>query len=147
MTEAEKYMQEALLLAQEAARNDEVPVGAVIVRDGQIIARAANTRNANRMPTAHAEIAAIEQACALIGDWRLNGCDLYVTLEPCMMCLGACYNARLDKVCFGAYDSHGGITQRLEGLNTLNHNLQVEGGVLREQCAALLADYFSAKRK
>ncbi len=143
-----QYMQSALEQAQLALQLDEVPIGAVIVQDGRIIASAYNTRNSSRDATAHAEMLAIQQACRVLGDWRLNGCTMYVTLQPCIMCLGACYNARLDGVVFGAYDTNEGSrdTDRLSVANTLNHTLNITGGVLEEQCSQMLKDYFKSKR-
>ncbi len=148
MTPAEKFMRLALRQAQLSARRDEVPIGAVVVKDGVVISRAHNTRNASHDATEHAELTAIRRACKKLGDWRLSGCDLYVTLEPCVMCLGACYNARLSNVYFGAYDLSGkGCVPLAEMLGaTLNHELQLCGGVLQEQCSALLTDYFRSKR-
>ena len=114
-----------------------MPIGAVVVKDGKIIACAHNTRNESKSAVEHAEIVAIEQACKAVGDWRLVGCDLYVTLEPCVMCLGACYNARLRSVYFGAYDLSGkGCVQLSEMIGrTLNHELTICGGILEKECS------------
>ncbi len=144
----EKFMKAALKQAQLSAHDDEVPIGAVVVKDGKIIARAHNTRNRSKNAVAHAEVLAIQKACAKLDDWRLNGCSLYVTLEPCVMCLGACYNARISKVFFGAYDVNGKGCFRLaeEIGTTLNHNLTIQGGILEDECAKLLTDYFATKR-
>lgn len=149
MTIDEKFMKAAYRQAVLAAKDDEVPVGAVVVKDGKIISRGRNKRNGSRSAIAHAEISAIEKACKKIGDWRLNDCVLYVTLEPCLMCAGACFNARLQKVVFGAYDSSGsGATAAIGSKNNmLNHNLEFVGGVLAEECSRLLGDYFASKRK
>lgn len=147
MTDKETFMKKALKQAQAALRRDEVPIGAVIVRDGKVIARAHNTRMKSLDATDHAEIKAIRQACRKLGDWRLNDCQLYVTLEPCLMCLGACYNARIGKVYFGAYDKTEGRSEMLKNINTLNHNLETEGGVLEQQCSEMLTNYFAQKRK
>ncbi len=143
-----QYMQLALIEADKALTIDEVPIGAVIVQDGKVIASAYNTRNSSRDATAHAEILAIQQACRAIGDWRLSGCTMYVTLQPCLMCLGACYNARLDGVVFGAYDTNTGSrdTESLTAANTLNHTLTITGGVLEQQCSDILRSYFASKR-
>lgn len=143
-----EYMQLALLEADKALSIDEVPIGAVIVQDGKVIASAYNTRNSSRDATAHAEILAIQQACRILGDWRLSGCTMYVTLQPCLMCLGACYNARLDGIVFGAYDTNTGSrhTDMLANANTLNHTLTVTGGVLEQQCSDMLRSYFANKR-
>lgn len=143
-----QYMQLALAEASKALAIDEVPIGAVIVQEGKVIASAYNTRNSSRDATAHAEILAIQQACQALGDWRLSGCTMYVTLQPCLMCLGACYNARLDGIVFGAYDTNTGSrdTHSLSQANTLNHTLSIEGGVLEEQCSDMLRSYFAGKR-
>lgn len=148
MTNNEKYMSEALAEAKLSAELDEVPIGAVIVKDGKIISRAHNTRNKSRSAVEHAEIVAIQQACGILNDWRLVGCDLYVTLEPCVMCLGACYNARISNVYFGAYDLSGkGCVQLSEMIGrTLNHELTICGGVLDKECSQILTDYFKSKR-
>lgn len=148
MTEAEKFMKAALRQAKISAKADEVPIGAVVVKQGKVIARAHNRRNASHDATEHAELVAIRRACKRLGDWRLTGCDLYVTLEPCVMCLGACYNARLSSVTFGAFDLSGNgcvpLAEMVE--HTLNHELQLNGGVLEKQCSELLSDYFKSKR-
>ena len=148
MNEYESYMKKALEQAKIAESNDEVPIGAVIVKNGTVIAEAYNTRNASRNAVEHAELVAISRACEIMGDWRLNGCDLYVTLEPCVMCLGACYNARLNAVYFGAYDASGqGCVQLSEMIGrTLNHELTICGGVLEQDCSELLTKYFKSKR-
>ena len=145
----EHYMRLALLLAQEAADSDEVPIGALIVRDGEIIAKASNLREHHKSATAHAEILAIEEACRTLGGWRLHGCTLYVTLEPCAMCAGASINARLDRVVYGAFDRRFGALGSLCDLAALpfNHTLKVRSGVLEEECRALLQNYFKAKRE
>lgn len=145
---AEHFMKLALKQAQVSLSQDEVPIGAVIVKDGKVIARAHNTRNASHSAVEHAELVAIQRACKKLGDWRLSGCDLYVTLEPCVMCLGACYNARLANVYFGAYDLSGrGCVPLSEMIgNTLNHNLNICGGVLQDECSQILTEYFKSKR-
>lgn len=148
MTEQEKYMLEALEQAKISAAQDEVPIGAVVVKNGEVISRAHNTRNKSRNAVEHAELVAIEQACKELNDWRLVGCDLYVTLEPCVMCLGACYNARISNVYFGAFDLSGnGCVQLSEMIGrTLNHELTIRGGVLEQECSQILTDYFKSKR-
>ena len=142
------YMKRAIELAHEAALLDEVPIGALIVRDGEIIAEASNRRESDKSATAHAEILAIEAACRHLGGWRLHGCTLYVTLEPCAMCAGAAINARLDRVVFGAYDKRFGALSSLCRLAELpfNHALKVTEGVLEEECRTLLQSYFKSKR-
>ena len=145
----ERFMRLALKQAHVSYKNDEVPIGAVVVKDGVVISRAHNTRNASKNAVEHAELVAIQRACKALGDWRLTGCDLYVTLEPCVMCLGACYNARISNVYFGAYDFSGkGCVQLSEMIgHTLNHELSLCGGVLEKECSELLTDYFKTKRK
>ena len=149
MNEDELYMREALKLAAEAAERDEVPVGAIAVRDGKIIARASNTREESKCATHHAEILAIEQACRALGGWRLPGVTLYVTMEPCAMCAGAIINARIPRVVYGAPDMRFGAFGSLLDLSAvpLNHTPEIVGGVLGEECAAMLTEYFRAKRK
>lgn len=144
----EQYMLAAIEQAKISAELDEVPIGAVVVKDGEIIARAHNTRNRSRSAVEHAELVAIEQACKVVGDWRLAGCDLYVTLEPCVMCLGACYNARIANVYFGAFDLSGNGCVHLSEMigRTLNHELTICGGVLDKECSQILTDYFKKKR-
>lgn len=144
----ERFMRLALKQARVSSKNDEVPIGAVVVKDGAVIARAHNTRNASKNACEHAELVAIQRACKQLGDWRLSGCDLYVTLEPCVMCLGACYNARIANVYFGAYDLSGkGCVQLSEMIGrTLNHELGICGGILQEECSELLTEYFKSKR-
>ena len=145
----EHFMSLALKQAHVSYKNDEVPIGAVVVKDGAVISRAHNTRNASKNAVEHAELVAIQRACKVLGDWRLTGCDLYVTLEPCVMCLGACYNARISNVYFGAYDLSGkGCVQLSEMIGrTLNHELTLCGGVLEEECSQLLTQYFKSKRQ
>lgn len=143
-------MKAALKEASKAPSENEVPVGAVVVYDGKIIARAHNKRETKQSATAHAEILAIEKACKLLKSWRLEGCDLYVTLEPCPMCAGAIINSRIESVYFGAKDAKAGCCGSLYNLTgdvRFNHRPLVEGGFLQEQCAKLLTDYFKDKRK
>ena len=144
----EHFMRLALKQAQVSMRKDEVPIGAIVVRNGKVIARAHNTRNASKNAVEHAELVAIERACKKLGDWRLTGCDLYVTLEPCVMCLGACYNARISNVYFGAYDLSGkGCVQFAEMVgHTLNHEITIRGGVLEQECSQIRTEYFKSKR-
>lgn len=143
------YMKRALELACEARELDEVPVGALIVHKGEIIAEAYNTRETSKCATHHAEILAIERACERLGGWRLPECTLYVTLEPCPMCAGAIINARIDRVVFGAYDKRAGAFGTLFDLNSypLNHKCELCAGVLGEECASTLSEYFRTKRK
>lgn len=143
-------MGEALRQARKAYAADEVPVGAVIVREGTIIARAWNQVELLKDATAHAEMLAITQAEAEVGDWRLTDCDLYVTKEPCPMCAGALVHARLRRVIFGCGDAKGGAAGGLLNLLQmpgLNHRCEITPGVLAENCAALLKEFFAARRK
>lgn len=145
----EVYMKQALELAQEAADNDEVPVGCVICdADGKIIGRGRNRREGNSDATAHAEIEAIREACNKIGDWRLEGCTLYVTLEPCPMCTGAIINSRIPTLVFGARDSVTGSCGSVIDLFCENygHKPAVYPGVLKEESAQLLKSFFKDKR-
>ncbi len=141
-------MQIALEQAKISALEDEVPIGAIVVKNGEVISVAHNTRNASKNAVEHAEVVAISRACQALNDWRLTGCSLYVTLEPCVMCLGACYNARLSNVYFGAYDLSGkGCIYLAESIgDTLNHHLNVKGGILQQECSQILTDYFAKKR-
>lgn len=143
------YMQSALRCAHKAAAADEVPIGAVIVRNGEVIGRAWNQVEMLKDATAHAEMLAITQAEAAVGDWRLNECDLYVTKEPCPMCAGAIVLARLRRVVFGCPDPKGGAAGGWINLlqsDTLNHRCEVTSGVLGEESAALLRQFFGKKR-
>ncbi|MDD2268542.1 MAG: tRNA adenosine(34) deaminase TadA [Eubacteriales bacterium] len=149
MTVDEKFMKRAIANAKRAASRGEVPVGAVIVKDGEVISVGSNMRERGMDALLHAEIIAIRRACRKLGRWRLSDCDLYVTLEPCAMCAGAAINSRLRRVVFGAYDSKAGSLGTVIDLNKLgyNHLLEVEGGVLEKECAALLSDFFKELRK
>lgn len=149
MNEDELYMREALKLAAEAAERDEVPVGAIAVRDGKIIARASNTREESKCATHHAEILAIEEACRTLGGWRLPGVTLYVTMEPCAMCAGAIINARIPRVVYGAPDMRFGAFGSLIDLSEvpLNHKPEIARGVLGTEAADILSAYFRSKRK
>ena len=143
-------MQQALRLAEKAYKAGEVPVGAVIVREGRIIGRAYNQVELLRDATAHAEMLAITQAEEAVGDWRLNDCDLYVTKEPCPMCAGALVHVRMRRVIFGCPDPRGGAAGGLLNLlqmPTLNHRCDINSGVLAEQSAALLQSFFRERRQ
>lgn len=148
MTDDIYFMNEAIAEAELAAAADEVPVGAVVVRDGKIIARAHNTRERDKNALRHAETAAIDAACRALGGWRLPGCTLYVTMEPCPMCAGAVVNSRIERVVFGAYDRRAGAFGSVLNLKDypLNHKPELTGGVCEEQCVALLKDFFKKKR-
>ena len=149
MENDEIYMREALALAGEAEKIDEVPVGAVIVRNGEIIAAAYNRRETNKCATAHAEILAIEEACRRLGGWRLPGTTLYVTLEPCAMCAGAIINSRIERVVYGANDIRFGAFGSLIDLSKLplNHKPEITAGVLMDEAKNILSEYFKRKRK
>lgn len=158
----EHYMRLALDEARRAADMDEVPIGAVVVHapvdpatrrplaEPRVIARACNEREATRNPAAHAEFLAMLQAARELDAWRLTGCTVYVTLEPCIMCAGLMHQARIDRCVFGARDQKAGALGTLYSVNAdtrLNHTFAVEPGVLEDECAALLRDFFRAKRK
>ena len=145
----EQYMNEALRLARIAAQMGEVPVGAVVVRDGEIIGQGYNLRERNKSATAHAEVLAIEQACQALGSWRLEGCELYVTMEPCPMCAGAIVNSRISRVVFGCKDALAGCCGSVLDLNCypFNHSFTVSGGVCADEARALLETFFKEKRK
>lgn len=142
-------MEAAIAEALVAESIDEVPVGAVIVRDGEIIAAAHNTRESTKCATHHAEILAIEEACRKLGGWRLPGVTLYVTMEPCVMCAGAIVNARIPRVVFGTHDLRfGAFGSALDLVKIpLNHTPEVVGGVLEERTREMLSEYFRRKRK
>lgn len=142
------FMREAMSLAALAEQIDEVPVGALIVRDGEVIARAYNTREHSKCATHHAEILAIEEACRVLGGWRLPGCTLYVTMEPCAMCAGAIINSRIPRVVYGAPDLRFGAFGSLINLAELplNHKPEIVGGVLGEENVEMLRAYFKKKR-
>lgn len=146
----EYAMRLALEEARQAATEGEVPVGAVILRDSAVIASAHNQREQLRDPTAHAEIIAITQAAESLGGWRLEGCTLYVTLEPCPMCAGGIVQARIPRVVYGAADPKAGAAESLYTLLTddrLNHRCEVAGGVLAQECGEVLTNFFRARRQ
>ena len=149
MTQDEKWMKKAWMQAKVAAKKGEVPVGAVVVKDGRIIARAHNLRESAKDPTAHAEILAMRRAAKKLGGWRLSGCVLYVTMEPCPMCAGAIINSRLKRVVYGAKDEKAGCCGSVTNLFSLpfNHVPKVESGLLEQECAALLAQFFERLRE
>lgn len=145
----EDFMREALRLAREAGADGEVPVGAVIVRDGVIVSSGKNRRESGKNALCHAELEAIGGACRVLGGWRLWQCELFVTLEPCPMCAGAAVNSRLRRVVFGARDPKAGSCGSVVNLFELpyNHRPELRGGVLEEECSALLTDFFRRLRK
>jgi tRNA(adenine34) deaminase len=143
------YLREALVLAGEAAAHGEVPVGAVVVKEGAIVGRGWNGPIGAHDPTAHAEIVALREAAAALGNYRLPGCELFVTLEPCAMCVGAMLHARLARVVFGAADPKTGACGGaidLASAAQLNHQTVFEGGALAEECGALLRSFFAGRR-
>lgn len=149
MEQHEQWMRAAIELAHQAETEGEVPVGAVVVKDGRIIGTGRNRREVGKNALAHAEIEAINEACNTLGGWRLFGCTLYVTLEPCPMCAGAIINARLDTVVYGADDAKAGSCGSVVDLFELpyNHRPHCIRGILKEECTALLTDFFAALRK
>jgi tRNA(adenine34) deaminase len=148
--EHESWMREALAEARAAHAAGEVPVGAVVVHDGRVIARGGNRTVRDRDATTHAEMLALRAAAAARGTWRLHGCTLYVTLEPCAMCAGAMVLARVERVVFGAWDPKAGMAGSVGDLlrhPRLNHRPEVRGGVLERECGALLSAFFAARRQ
>ena len=146
----EHFMREALRQAQKAYEASEIPVGAVVVRAGHVIARASNQVELLKDATAHAEMLALTQAEAAVGDWRLTDCDLYVTKEPCPMCAGALVHTRIRRLVFGCKDSSAGAAgsvMNLLQMQTLNHRCDVASGVLQEKCAAILQSFFRKRRE
>ena len=144
-----RFMAEAIKEAMAAAEADEVPVGAIVVYEAKVIGRAHNQRETLRDPTAHAEMLALTQAAEYLGYWRLSGCSMYVTLEPCPMCAGALVNARLDKLIYGPTDPKAGACGSLYNIvqdARLNHSMEVVSGFLAEPCKILLQDFFAQKR-
>ena len=148
-TEQEHFMAQALALAEEAAAAGEVPVGCVIVRDGEIVGRGRNRREEKRSALSHAETEAIAMACETLGSWRLDGCELYVTLEPCPMCAGAILNARIRRVWYGARDEAfgacGGVTNLF--MENFPHPPALVGGILEQECQQVLANFFAGLRR
>lgn len=145
----EYYMKEALKEAKKAYKKEEVPIGAIIVKDGRIIARAHNLRETKKQACAHAEILAIEKACKKLGAWRLEDCEMYITLEPCVMCAGAIINARIKKIYIGAMDEKGGAVGSKINLMSdikLNHTVEIETGILKDECSQILKDFFKELR-
>jgi len=145
----EDYMRIALELAQEALALNEVPVGCIVVHEGQIVGRGRNRREIDGNALAHAEIEAINEACRTLGRWRLSDCSLYVTLEPCPMCAGAIINSRILKVFYGAKDEKAGACGSVLNIfeERFNHKPQLVGGILKDECAAILSDFFKSLRK
>lgn len=149
MKEDEFFMRQALAEAQKSLKKNEVPVGAVLVVENEIVSRAHNAPIAKNDPTAHAEIIALRKAGSKRSNYRLPGCDLYVTLEPCAMCLGAAVHARIRRLVFGALDPKGGAVESVMQfpLERMNHRVEIIGGVLKEECGKILKDFFRVKRR
>lgn len=141
-----KFMEMAIKEAEKAFLKEEVPVGCVIVKDGKILSKAHNLKHTKNIAIHHAEILAIQKACQKVGNWRLDDCELYVTLEPCVMCAGAIVQSRIRHVYFGAYDEKVGFYQN-NRIKNLNHYPIVQGGILEEECSQLLKKFFSERRK
>ena len=150
MTTDEKYMREAIKQSRKAAKIDEVPIGCVIVYDDKIIARGYNRRNTDKSTLAHAEIIAIRKAAKVIGDWRLEDCTMYITLEPCPMCAGAIVQARIPRVVVGAMNPKAGCAGSVINLlqmDGFNHKAELTSGVLVDECRTMLQDFFKEMRK
>ena len=150
MTEDEKFMKAALAQAKKAAAIDEVPIGCVIVYEGKIIARGYNKRNKEKNTLSHAEMNAIRKASKYLGDWRLEGCTMYITLEPCPMCAGAIVQARVDRVVIGSMNAKAGCAGSVLNLlqmQQFNHQVEITQGVLEEECSEMLSSFFRELRK
>ncbi|MEE1312288.1 MAG: tRNA adenosine(34) deaminase TadA [Lachnospiraceae bacterium] len=150
MTQDEKYMKEAIKQAKKAYAIGDVPIGCVIVYEDKIIARGYNKRNKNRTTLAHAELLAMEKASKKIGDWRLEGCTMYVTLEPCQMCAGALVQARISRVVVGSMNPKAGCAGSVLNLlqmDEFNHQVELETGVLEEECSQMLSNFFKELRE
>ena len=150
MTEEERFMKEAIRQAKKAWALKEVPIGCVIVSDGKIIARGYNRRNTDKNTLSHAELNAIRKASKKLGDWRLEGCTMYVTLEPCQMCAGAIVQARIPKVVIGAMNPKAGCAGSVLNIlqiDKFNHQVEIERGILEEECSQMLSDFFKELRR
>ena len=150
LSEDERYMRQAITLAKKAAANGDVPIGCVIVYEGKVIARGYNRRNVDRTTLAHAEIMAIRKASKVLGDWRLEDCTMYVTLEPCQMCAGAIVQSRMKKVVIATMNPKAGCAGSVLNLLQMaafNHQVEIEKGVLEEECSTMLSDFFRELRE
>lgn len=150
LTEDEKYMKEALRLAKKAAKLDEVPIGCVIVHENKIIARGYNRRNTDKSTLAHAEIMAIKKAGKVIGDWRLEECTMYITLEPCPMCAGAIVQARIPKVVMGTMNAKAGCAGSVINIlqmDGFNHKVEIVKGIMEDECKKIMQDFFKELRE
>lgn len=149
LTEDEKYMKQAITQARKAEKIGEVPIGCVIVYDGKIIARGYNRRTTDKNTLSHAELIAIKKAAKVLGDWRLEGCTMYVTLEPCQMCAGACVQSRIDRVVIGCMSPKSGCAGSILNLlqvDAFNHKVEITYNVLENQCSTMLTEFFSKLR-
>ena len=149
-SEDEKFMKEAIRQAKKAEAIGDVPIGCVIVHEGRIIARGYNRRNKDKTVLAHAELQAMKKACRIIGDWRLEGCTMYITLEPCQMCAGAIVQARVDRVVIGSMNRKAGCAGSILNLlqmKEFNHQTDLHKGVLEEECSQMLSDFFRKLRE
>ncbi|CAI2636715.1 tRNA adenosine(34) deaminase TadA [Apilactobacillus apinorum] len=147
---AEKYMQEALFEAKKAYLIDEVPIGAIVVHNGKIIGRGHNLREHSNVAMDHAEVIAIDEACRYLGSWRLEDCDLYVTIEPCLMCAGTIINSRIKRVFYGADDTKAGAAKSLYQVfadDRLNHQVELHSGIINTECSNIMKSFFKMKRK
>ncbi len=150
LTEDEKYMRQALKLAEKAYKNGDVPIGCVIVKNGKVIGRGYNRRNVDKTTLAHAEILAIKKASKTVGDWRLEDCRLYVTLEPCQMCSGAILQARIPEVIIGCMNPKAGCAGsviNLLDMDGFNHRVKITNGVMESECSELMKNFFKELRK
>ena len=150
MTEDERYMRQAITQAKKALKNDDVPIGCVIVRDGKVIARGYNRRNKDRQSLAHAELMAIKRASKIVGDWRLEDCKMYVTLEPCQMCSGAIVQSRIPEVVIGCMNPKAGCAGSVINLLDMagfNHRVKITKGILENECSKMLTDFFKKMRE
>ncbi len=149
MADKEKFMKEALKEAKKAYEKEEIPVGAVIVKDGKIIAKAHNLKESKKSSISHAEILAITKANKKLKAWRLENCEMYITLEPCMMCMGAIINARIKKIYIGTLDPKTGACESVINIDNykFNHTVEIETGILKEECEYILKDFFKMLRK
>ncbi len=148
--EKEKYMRLALLEAKKAASEDEVPIGCIIVKDNKVISKGHNRREIKNDVTSHAEIEAIRKASKKLQDWQLIDCDLYVTIEPCLMCMGAIIQSHIRNIYYGSEDPKGGAvisSLNINDVKNLNHHPHIEGGILKSECSQIMKNYFSKKRK
>lgn len=151
MEDKERFMKEALKQAKKGFDKGECPIGCVIVKDGKVLVRSHNMKLTKCNPILHAEVVAIDKACKKIGDWRLNDCDMYVTLEPCTMCAGAIIQSRIRKVYFGAYEPKSGAVVSCNDIFEVshghNHKVEFEGGIMEKECSQMMLDFFRAIRK